>query len=178
VVSDKSPIDHHFSHVEQFMSRYVPSNSAMLKSIRLSFAKLAATPTIFDASCQLLNHITMAIGDLIFNLICTDVDIILPRLIWNSWENCKLRSPLIFPTSKLLKQNDRMTWLNKNISTKDLSTWQLNLGVSRKSWLNYIPRSLFWNRNLKAIWIKTFNSTPWQILLILASLICFINKKD
>lgn len=84
VVSDKSPIDHHFSHVEQFMSRYVPSNSAMLKSIRLSFAKLAATPTIFDASCQLLNHITMAIGDLIFNLICTDVDIILPRLIWNS----------------------------------------------------------------------------------------------
>ena len=53
VVSDKSPIDHHFSHVEQFMSRYVPSNSAMLKSIRLSFAKLAATPTIFDASCCL-----------------------------------------------------------------------------------------------------------------------------
>jgi len=33
VVSNRSPIDDHFSHVEQFMLEYVPFNLAMLKSV-------------------------------------------------------------------------------------------------------------------------------------------------
>lgn len=39
----------------------------MLKSIQFSFSKLVKAPTIFYASCQLLNHNNMAIDDLIFN---------------------------------------------------------------------------------------------------------------
>lgn len=49
------------------MSRDVPSSLAMLKSIWLSFAKMVKAPTIYDASRQLLNQISIAIGDLIFN---------------------------------------------------------------------------------------------------------------
>ena len=67
VVSDGYLIDDHFSHVEQFMSVDVPFYLAMLKSIRLSFAKLAKAPTISNATPQLLNHIRMTIADLIFN---------------------------------------------------------------------------------------------------------------
>ena len=67
MVSDGYLIDDHFSHVEQFMSVDVPFYLAMLKSIRLSFAKLAKAPTISNATRQLLNHIRMTIADLIFN---------------------------------------------------------------------------------------------------------------
>ena len=66
MVSDGSLIDDHFSQVEKFMLGDVPSDPSMLKSIRLSFAKLARSPIASDNSRQLLNHICMAIGDLIF----------------------------------------------------------------------------------------------------------------
>lgn len=56
VVSDGSPIDDHFSQVEQFMLGDIPIHD-----------HLTRTPTVSDASRQLLNHIIMVIGALIFN---------------------------------------------------------------------------------------------------------------
>lgn len=64
---DKSAINDHFSHVEQFMLGDGPSDPTMLKSIWLSFAKVVKAPTVSDASRQLLNHINMEIVYLIFN---------------------------------------------------------------------------------------------------------------
>lgn len=40
MVSNGSLIDDHFSHVEQFMLGDIPFDTAMLKSVRLSFAKI------------------------------------------------------------------------------------------------------------------------------------------
>lgn len=45
----------------------IPFDPAMLMSVWLSLAKLARDPTVFDTSRQLLNHISMEIGKLIFN---------------------------------------------------------------------------------------------------------------
>lgn len=67
VILNGSPINDHFSHVEQFILGDVPSDLVVLKLVQVSFAKLAQAPIVFEISCQLLNHINMAIEDMIFN---------------------------------------------------------------------------------------------------------------
>ncbi|KAL2564492.1 hypothetical protein AAZV13_19G049300 [Glycine max] len=45
----------------------VPSDLIVLKSIQLSFAKIAQALNVFESRRQLFNHINMATRDLIFN---------------------------------------------------------------------------------------------------------------
>lgn len=45
----------------------VPSDLIVLKSVQLSFAKIAQALNVFESRRQLFNHINMATRDLIFN---------------------------------------------------------------------------------------------------------------